>query len=113
MLKHAKGVQYVHLEKEFQYNVGPESRMELILAVRTVKMERTATIMTNQTVRVATDVVKRLRKGRAPQSKIAFVQPNTAMTGITWIVWLMNVSRHMKYQRRLAQRQQLVLSINR
>ena len=113
MLKHAKGVQYVHLEKEFQYNVGPELRMELLLAVNTVKMERTVPITTDHTVSLVTNVAIGLRKGRAPQSKIAFVQPNTAVTGITWILRLMAVYRHMKYQQRLATSQQLVLSTKR
>ena len=56
LLKHAKGVPYAHVVKDFQYNVGPELRMELLLAVRTVRMELTMTTMTDHTVSHVTDV---------------------------------------------------------
>ena len=55
-LKHAKGVLNAHVVKDFQSNVGPELRMELLLAVRTVRMELTVTTMTDQTVSHVTDV---------------------------------------------------------
>ena len=84
VLKHAKGVQYVHLERDFQNNVVPELRMELLLAARNVEMERTVTIMTGH-ARVVINVALGLRKGRAPQSKIAFVQKKTVKMVITWI----------------------------
>ena len=57
------------------------------MAVRNVEMELTVTIMTDH-VRVVIIVTLGLRKGRAPQSKIAFVPKKTAKMVITWIVRL-------------------------